>query len=86
MTERPLIQDIAYEGIDQATQEEVSEEWRKQKIDLSIGSEYDPLKVKRAAAALKDLMVKRGNQRAKVNPMVEQQTATAVMIVFKVEE
>lgn len=44
VAERPLIQEIAYEGIDQATQAEVREEWRKQKIDLSQGSEYDPVK------------------------------------------
>jgi outer membrane protein insertion porin family len=86
VAERPLILEIAYEGIDPATEAEVREEWLKQKIDLSAGSEYDPVKVKRAAAAIQDLMVKRGNQRAKVSPMVEQQTATDVSIIFKVEE
>src|SRR5229473_3075827 len=68
-----LLIEIVYEGIDQATQAEVREEWRKQKIDLSQGSEYDAVKVKRAAAIIKDLLVRRGNQRAKVSPMVEQQ-------------
>ena len=86
VSERPLILEIVYEGIDQATQAEAREEWRKQKIDLSQDSEYDAVKVKRAAAIIQDLLVRRGNQRAKVNPMVEQQTATAVSIVFKVEE
>ncbi|MEK6407919.1 MAG: POTRA domain-containing protein [Acidobacteriota bacterium] len=84
--ERPLIQEIAYEGIDLPTQAEVREEWRKQKIDLSQGSEYDPVKVRRAAAVIKDLLVKRGNQRARVSPLVEQSTATTVSIVFKIEE
>ena len=84
--EKPLIEEIAYEGIDQATKEEVSEEWSKQKIDLSQGAEFDPVKVRRAAAAIKEVMVKRGNHQAKVNPMVEQHTPTTVSIVFKVEE
>ena len=83
VVERPLIQEIAYEGIDPATEAEAREEWRKQKIDLYAGSEYDPVKVKRAAAAIQDLMVKRGHQRAKVNPFVVQQTATDVLIVFR---
>jgi outer membrane protein insertion porin family len=86
VSERPLILEINYEGIDEATQAEVFEEWRKQKIELSKGSEYDPVKVRRAASVIQDLLVRRGNQRAKVNPMVERQTASCVSVVFKVEE
>ena len=86
VAERPLILEIVYEGLDQATEAEVLEEWRKQKIELTKGSEYDPVKVKRAAAIIQGLLVRRGNQRAKVNPMVEQQTADRVSVVFKVEE
>ncbi|SRR6266404_305139 len=86
VSERPLILEINYEGIDQATQAEVLEEWRKQKIELSKGSEYDPVKVRRAAPVIQDLLVRRGNKRAKVNPMVERQTVSGVSVVFKVEE
>lgn len=86
VAERPLILEIVYEGIDQATEAEVLEEWRKQKVELSKGSEYDPVKVRRAAAVIQDLLVRRGNKRAKVHPMVEQQTPTGVSVVFKVEE
>jgi outer membrane protein insertion porin family len=86
VAERPLILEIAYEGIDQAAESEVLEELRKQKVELSKGSEYDPVKVRRAAAVIQDLLVRRGTQRAKVLPMVEQQTPTSVSVVFKVEE
>ncbi len=86
VSERPLILEINYEGIDEATQAEVFEEWRKQKIELSKGSEYDPVKVRRAAAAIQELLVRRGNKRAKVNPIVERQTVSGVSVVFKVEE
>jgi outer membrane protein assembly factor BamA len=86
VTERPLIVEIAYEAIDQATPEEIREEWRLQRIDLSVGSEFDPLKAKRAAAAIKRLLAKRGDQQAKVNSMVERRSPTNVSIVFKVEE
>jgi len=86
VAERPIILEIVYEGIDQATEAEVLEEWRKQKVELSKGSEYDPVKVRRAAAVIQDLLVKRGNQQVKVNPIVERQTPTGVLVVFKVEE
>ncbi|HXI94474.1 MAG TPA: POTRA domain-containing protein [Blastocatellia bacterium] len=86
VSERPLILAINYEGIDEATQAEVLEEWRERKIELPEGSEYDPVKVRRAAAVIQDLLVRRGNHRAKVNPMVERQTVSSVSVVFKVEE
>jgi outer membrane protein insertion porin family len=86
VSERPLIQEIVFEGIDQDTQTEVREKWRNQEIDLSQDSEYDAVKVKRAAAVIHNLLVKRGDQRVKVTPMVNRQTATTVSIVFKLED
>jgi outer membrane protein insertion porin family len=86
LAERPLILEIAYEGIDQTTVAEVLEELRKQKVELQKGAEYDPVKVRRAAAVIRDLLVRRGNQLTKVNAMVEQQTQTGVSLVFKVQE
>jgi outer membrane protein insertion porin family len=86
VSERPLIQEIAFEGIDQDTQTEAREKWRNQEIDFSQYSEYDAVKVKRAAAVIHDLLVKRGDQRAKVTPMVRRQTVTTVSIGFKLEE
>lgn len=85
LREKSLIEGIAFEGIDQATQQEVSEEWRKQEIDMSEGSDYDPLNVKQAAAVIQDVLVRRGDRQVKVIPMVEQQTPATVSIVFKVE-
>jgi outer membrane protein insertion porin family len=86
LTERPLIHEIVFEGIDQDTQIEVREQWRNQEIDLSQDSEYDVVKVRRAAAVIHDVLVRRGDQRAKVNPMVNRQTATTVSLIFKLEE
>jgi outer membrane protein insertion porin family len=84
--ERPIILEIAYEGGDQATEAEVLEEWRKHNVELSKGSEYDPVMVGRAAAIIRDFLVRGGNHRAKVNPIVERQTPTGVSVAFKVEE
>jgi outer membrane protein insertion porin family len=86
LAERPLILEIDFEGIDQTTEAEVLDELLKQKVELSKGVDYDPVKVRRAAAVIHDLLVRRGNQRAKVHPMVEQQTSTGVSLIFKVEE
>jgi outer membrane protein insertion porin family len=83
--DRPLIFDIAYEGIDTSQQSEIKEEWSRQEIDLSKGSEYDPVKIRRAAKIIEDLLSKKENQEVKVSPYVEQQSATEVLVIFKVE-
>jgi outer membrane protein insertion porin family len=83
--DRPLIFDINYEGIDTSQQAEIKEECSRQEIDLSKGSEYDPVKIRRAAKIIEGLLNKEENQRVKVSPYVEQQSATEVLVIFKVE-
>jgi outer membrane protein insertion porin family len=83
--DRLLILDIAYEGIDSLQQAEAIEEWRKQEVELSKGSEFDPVKVRLAARIIQGLLISKGNKDARVNLYVEQQTATGVLLIFKVE-
>ena len=82
---RPLILGIDYEGIDPSQQAEITEEWRSQKLELSKGSEYYPVRVRRAAKIIQDLLTNKENMSVRINPYVEQQTATEVLVVFKVE-
>ena len=84
--EAPLIQETAFEGIDWATQIEVRDSRRNQGIDLTHESEYDAARVKRAGAMIHDLLVMRGDQRARISSMGYRETATAVSILFNLEE
>ena len=84
--DRPLIYDIAFEGIDSSQQAEVAGEWRKQGIELSKGSEYDQVRVRRAAKIIQELLNRQQNNNLKVMPYVEQQTATEVSVIFKIEK
>jgi outer membrane protein insertion porin family len=83
--DRPLIFDIEYEGIDFSQQAEIIEEWHKQKVELSKGSEYDPVRIRRAAQIMQDLLINKQKRVVKVIPYIEQQTATEVLVTFKVE-
>lgn len=84
--DRPLIYDIAFEGIDSSQQAEVADEWHKQGIELSKGSEYDQVRVRRAAQIIQGLLNRQQRNNLKVMPYVEQQTATEVSVIFKIEK
>jgi outer membrane protein insertion porin family len=84
--ERPLLLDIKYDGLKSVQQSTVLEEFRKRSVGLSKESQYDPVKVRRAAAVVKELLANEGHPEAKVDPQVEQISATAVALTFKIEE
>jgi outer membrane protein insertion porin family len=84
--ERPLLLDIKYDGLKSVQQSTVLEEFRKRSVGLSKESQYDPVKVRRAASVIKDLLANEGRPEAKVEPQIEAISATAVALTFKVEE
>ena len=84
--DRPLIYDIAFEGIDSTQQAEVADAWHKQGIELSKGSEYDQVRVRRATKIIQELLNRQQSNNQKVMPYVEQQTATEVSVTFKIEK
>ena len=84
--ERPLLLDIKYDGLKSVQQSTVLEEFRKRSVGLSKESQYDPVKVRRAAAVVKELLANEGHPEAKVEPQVEPISATAVALTFKVDE
>jgi outer membrane protein insertion porin family len=84
--ERPLLLDIKYEGLKSVQQSTVLEEFRKRQVGLSKESQYDPVKARRAAAVIKELLANEGRPEAKVEPVVEDISATAVGLTFKIEE
>ena len=85
VSDRLLITEIVYEGIDPTQVSEISEELNKQKAELLNGSEYDPVKVRQAAKIIQGLLFSRGYQEVKINPLVERKTATDVLINFKID-
>lgn len=84
--ERPLLLDIKYEGLKSVQQSTVLEEFRKRSVGLSKESQYDAVKARRAAAVIKELLANEGRPEAKVEPVVERISATAVVLTFKIEE
>jgi len=85
--ERPVIRRIEYKGIKSVSESDILERFKDRKVGLSVESQFDPTKIKKAEVVLKELLAERGRQFAVVKPTYERIAATnAVRLVFNVQE
>jgi len=64
--EKPTIREINYKGLNAVSQSDVLDRFKKEKVGLSVESQYDPAKILRATTVLKDLLAEHGHQFAVV--------------------
>jgi outer membrane protein insertion porin family len=87
VTERPIIRRIEYKGNKSVTESDILDRFKERKVGLSVESQFDPTKIKRAEVVLKELLAEHGRQFATVKPTYERIAATnAVKLVFNVDE
>jgi outer membrane protein insertion porin family len=87
VTERPIIRRIEYKGNKSITESDILDRFKEQKVGLSVESQFDPTKIKRAEVVLKQLLSEHGRQFATVKPTYERIAATnAVKLVFNIDE
>jgi outer membrane protein insertion porin family len=85
--ERPQIRRIRYEGIHSISESDILDRFKERKVGLSVESQFDPTRIKKAEVVLKELLGEHGRQFARVNPMYERiASSNAVILVFKIEE
>src|SRR5437867_3921958 len=85
--ERPQIRRIRYDGIHSVSESDILDRFKERKVGLSVESQFDPTKIKKAEVVLKELLGEHGRQFAKVSPQYERIAASnAVILTFKVEE
>ncbi len=85
--ERPVIRRIRYDGIKSVTESDILDRFKERKVGLTVESQFDPTRIKKAEVVLRDLLGEHGRQFAKVTPQYERIAASnAVILVFKVEE
>ncbi len=85
--ERPVIRRIRYDGIHSVTESDILDRFKERKVGLSVESQFDPTRIKKAEVVLKDLLGEHGRQFAKVTPQYERiASSNAVILVFRVEE
>ncbi len=84
--EYPIIRDLQYDGLKSATESEVLTRFKERRVQVSKESQFDPAKANGARLVLRELLAEKGHPDAKVEIEVEDISATAVALVFNVDE
>ena len=85
--ERPIIRRIRYDGIHSISESDILDRFKEQKVGLTVESQFDPTRIKKADVALKQLLAEHGRQFATVTPEYERiPSSNAVILTFRVDE
>jgi outer membrane protein insertion porin family len=85
--ERPVIRRIKYEGIHSISESDILDRFKEKKVGLTVESQFDPTKIKKAEVVLKELLSEHGRQYATVTPEYERiASSNAVILTFKIDE
>jgi outer membrane protein insertion porin family len=87
VTERPIIRRIEYKGNKSISESDILDRFKDRKVGLSIESQFDPTRIKKAEVVLKELLAEHGRQFAVVKPTYERIPGTnAVKLTFNIDE
>jgi outer membrane protein insertion porin family len=87
VVERPIIRRIEYKGEKSITESDILDAYKKEHVDLTVESQFDPTKIKRAEVVIKELLAAHGRQFATVKATYERISATnAVKLDFIIDE
>ena len=84
--ERPTIREINYKGNSSVSTSDILDRFKKEKVGLSVESQYDPTKIKRAETVLKELLAEHGHQFATIKTDVKTIPPASVQINFNIKE
>jgi outer membrane protein insertion porin family len=85
--ERPVIRRIRYEGNKSVSESDILDRFKEKKVGLTVESQFDPTRIKKAEVVLKELLSEHGRQFATVTPQYERiASSNAVILVFKINE
>ena len=86
LKERPTIREINYLGLNAVSTSDVLDRFKERKVALSVESQYDPTKVKKAEVVLKELLSEHGRQFATIRTEIRPIPPNAIGITFVVKE
>src|SRR5271154_1069693 len=86
LKERPTIREINYTGLNAVSTSDVLDRFKDRKVGLSVESQYDPTKVKKAEVVLKELLAEHGRQFATIRTEKRDIPPASVGISFVVKE
>jgi len=84
--ERATIREINYTGLSSVSTSDVLDRFKDRKVGLSVESQYDPTRIKRAEVVIKELLSEHGRQFATIRSEVRPIPPAAVGITFVIKE
>ena len=84
--EKPTIREIVYKGNSSVTNSDILDRFKKEKVGLSVESQYDPTRIKHAETAIKELLAEHGHQFATVKTDVKTIPPASVQVTFNIKE
>ncbi len=84
--EKPTIREINYKGLNAVSQSDVLDRFKKEKVGLSVESQYDPTRIKRAETVLKEILSEHGHQFATIKTEVKTIPPASVQVNFNIKE
>jgi outer membrane protein insertion porin family len=86
VVEKPNIREINYKGLSSVSVSDVLDRFKKEKVPLSVESQYDASKIKRAETVIKQLLAEHGHQFATIRTEVKTIPPASVQINFNIKE
>ena len=84
--EKPTIRAINYTGLNAVSVSDVLDRFKKEKVQLSVESQYDPTKLKRAEVVIKEMLGEHGHQYATIRTEVKTIPPASVELTFHIKE
>jgi outer membrane protein insertion porin family len=84
--ERPTIREINYKGNNSVSTSDILDRFKKEKVGLSVEGQFDPTKIKRAEAVLRELLAEHGHQFATIKTEVKTIPPASVQVNFNIKE
>jgi len=84
--EKPNIREINYKGNNSITTSDILDRFKKEKVGLSVESQYDPTKIKKAETVIKELLAEHGHQFATIKTDVKTVPPASVQVNFNIKE
>jgi outer membrane protein insertion porin family len=84
--EKPTIREINYKGLNSVTQSDVLDRFKKEKVGLTVESQYDPTRIARAIAVLRELLGEHGHQFPTITPDIKTIPPASVAVTFNIKE
>jgi outer membrane protein insertion porin family len=84
--EKPTISEIQYTGLNAISVSDVLERMKKEKVGVTVESQYDPTRVKREEVVLQEMLGEHGHQFAVIKTEVKTIPPARVALTFRVKE